>query len=106
MNYGKKSNVLKLWFYKLISTNISNISSNLSKLNNIENNLIIVDDIHNETFPISRFSVTTKDKRIFYRQLYSNFNTNGVIKINAKYNYVYDENYTLRHIYRFYNHRR
>ena len=83
-----------------------NISSNLSKLNNIENNLILVDDIYNETFPISRFSVTTKDKRIFYRQLYSNFTTNGFIKINAKYNYVYDENYTLQHIYRFYNNKR
>ena len=88
-----------------ISTNTGNISSNLSKLNNIENNLILVDDIYNETFPISRFSVTTKDKRIFYRQLYSNFTTNGIIKINAKYNYVYDENYTLRHVYRFFNNR-
>ena len=88
-----------------IGTNTSNISSNLSKLNNIENNLILVDDIYNETFPISRFSVTYKDKRIFYRQLYSNFTTNGIIKINAKYNYVYDENYTLRHVYRFFNNR-
>ena len=89
-----------------ISTNTGNISSNLSKLNNIENNLILVDDIYNETFPISRFSVTAKDKRIFYRQLYSNFTTNGIIKINAKYNYVYNENYTLRHVYRFFNNKR
>ena len=89
----------------LISTNEGNISSNLSKLNNIENNLILVDDIYNETFPISRFSVTTKDNRIFYRQLYSNFTTNGIIKINAKYNYVYVENYTLKHVYRFFNNR-
>ena len=88
-----------------ISTNTGNISSNLSKLNNIENNLILVDDIYNETFTISRFSVTTKDNRIFYRQLYSNFTTNGIIKINAKYNYVYDENYTLKHVYRFFNNR-
>ena len=91
---------------ELISTNEGNISSNLSKLNNIENNLILVDDIYNETFPISRFSVTSKDNRIFYRQLYSNFTTNGIIKINAKYNYVYDENYTLQHVYRFYNNKR
>ena len=88
-----------------IDTNENNISSNLSKLNNIENKLILVDDIYNETFPISRFSVTSKDNRIFYRQLYSNFTTNGIIKINAKYNYVYDENYTLRHVYRFFNNR-
>ena len=88
-----------------IGTNTSNISSNLSKLNNIENKLILVDDIYNEIFPISRFSVTSKDNRIFYRQLYSNFTTNVIIKINAKYNYVYDENYTLRHVYRFFNNR-
>ena len=88
-----------------IGTNTSNISSNLSKLNNIENKLILVDDIYNETFPISRFSVTSNDNCIFYRQLYSNFTTNGIIKINAKYNYVYDENYTLRHVYRFFNNR-
>ena len=89
----------------LIDTNTSSISSNSSKLNNIENNLILVDDIYNETFPISRFSVTYKDNRIFYTQFYSNFTTNGIIKINAKYNYVYDENYTLKHVYRFFNNR-
>ena len=89
----------------LIDTNTSNISSNLSKLNNIENNLILVDDIYNETFDIPRFSEIYKDNRIFYRQLYSNFTTNGIIKINAKYNYVYDENYTLKHVYRFFNNR-
>ena len=89
----------------LISTNTGNISSNLSKLNNIENNLILVDDIYNEVFPISRFSATSKNKRIFYSQLYSNFTTNGIIKIDAKYNYVYDENYTLKHVYRFFNNR-
>ena len=88
-----------------ISTNTGNISSNLSKLNNIENNLILVDDIYNETFSISRFSVTYKDNRIFYKPLYSNFTTKGFIKINAKYNYVYDENYTLKHVYRFFNNR-
>ena len=90
---------------ELISTNTGNISSNLSKLNNIENNLILVDDIYNEVFPISRFSATSKDKRFFYTQLYANFTTNGIIKIDAKYNYVYDENYTLKHVYRFFNNR-
>ena len=91
---------------ELISINEENISSNLSKLNNIENNLILVDDIYNETFPISRFSLKWKDNRIFYRQIYSNFTTNGIIKIDAKFNYVYDENYTLKHVYRFFNNRR
>ena len=89
----------------LIDTNTSSISSNSSKLNNIENNLIFVDDIYNESFPISRFSLKWEDNRIFYRQIYSNFTTNGIIKINAKYNYVYDENYTLKHVYRFFNNR-
>ena len=87
----------------LIKTNEEDISSNTSKINNIENNLIIVDDIYNNTFDISRFSVTYKDNCIFYRSIYSNFTTNGIIKIDAKYNYIYDENYTLRHVYRFYN---
>ena len=90
----------------LISTNEGNISSNLSKITNIENNLIIVNDIYNETFDIPRFSVTYKDNRIFYRTIYSNFTKNGIIKIDAKYNYVYDKNYTLQHVYRFYNNRR
>ena len=90
----------------LISTNEGNISSNLLKITNIENNLIIVNDIYNETFDISRFSVKYKDDLIFYRTIYSNFTTNGIIKIDAKYDYVYDENYTLRHVYRFYNNRR
>ena len=90
---------------ELISINEENISSNLSKLNNIENNLILVDDIYNETFPISRFSLKWKNNRIFYRQIYSNFTTNGIIKIDAKFNYVYDENYTLKHVYRFFNNR-
>ena len=90
-------------FSDKINDNETNISSNLSKITNIENNLIIVDDIYNKSFDIPRFSLTYKDNRIFYRSIYSNFTINGIIKINAKYNYVYDENYTLRHVYRFYN---
>ena len=93
-------------FSDKINDNSSDISSNLSKITNIENNLILVNDMYNNTFDISRFSVTYKDNRIFFRKIYSNFTTNGIIKINAKYNYVYDENYTLRHVYRFYNNRR
>ena len=89
-----------------ISTNEGNISSNLSKITNIENNLIIVNDIYNETFVISRFSSTWSNNRIFYRTINSKFTTNGIIKIDAKYNYVYDENYTLSHVYRFFNNKR
>ena len=82
----------------LISTNEGNISSDLSKITNIENNLIIVNDIYNETFVISRFSSTWSNNRIFYRIINSKFTTNGIIKSDAKYNYVYDENYTLSHV--------
>ena len=89
-----------------INTNTSSISDNLEKLNNIENKLIIVNDIYNESFDIPRFISSWKDNRIFYRTIYSNFTTNGIIKIDAKYNYVYDKNYTLSHIYRFYNNKR
>ena len=87
----------------IINTNEGNISSNLSKITNIENNLIIVDDIFNDTFVISRFSSTWSSNRIFYKIINSKFTTNGIIKIDAKYNYVYDENYTLSHVYRFFN---
>ena len=86
-----------------ISTNEGNISSNLSKIINIENNLIIVNDIFNETFVISRFSSTWSNNSIFYRIINSKFTTNGIIKIDAEYNYAYDENYTLSHVYRFFN---
>ena len=89
-----------------INTNTSSISDNLEKLNNIENKLIIVNDIYNESFDIPRFISSWKDNRIFYRTIYSNFTTNGIIKIDAKYNYVYDKNHTLSHIYRFYNNKR
>ena len=44
------------------------VSSNTSKITNIENNLIVVNDIYNDTFNISRFSVTYKDNRIFLEQ--------------------------------------
>ena len=41
------------------------VSSNTSKITNMENNLIVVNDIYNHTFNISRFSLTYKDNRIF-----------------------------------------
>ena len=86
----------------LISANKKNISSNLSKITN----LIIVNDIFNDTFVISRFSTSWSNNRIFYRTINSKFTTNGIIKIDAKYDYVYDKNYTLNHIYRFYNNKK
>ena len=55
-------------FSDKINDNSSDISSNLGKITNIENNLIVVNDIYNDTFDISRFSVTYKDNRIFLEQ--------------------------------------
>ena len=92
----------------LIDTNTSNILDNkglievnTSKLNNIENNLIEVDDIYNETFTIRNFTLSGRTALFYYKTINLNFTTNGIIKINAKYNYL--ENYNLTHIYRFYN---
>ena len=67
----------------IINTNEGNISSNLSKISNIENNLIIVDDIFNDTFVILRFSSTWSSNRIFLRIINSKFTTNGIIKIEC-----------------------
>ena len=94
----------------LIETNTSSVSDNkglievnTSKLNNIENNLIEIDDIYNETFTIRNFTLSGQTALFFYKTINLNFTTNGIIKINTKYNYL--ENYNLTHIYRFYNNR-
>ena len=94
----------------LIETNTSSISDNkglievnASKINNMENNLIEVDDVYNETFTIQNFTLSSRTALFYYRTINLNFTTNGIIKINAKYNYL--ENYNLTHIYRFYNNR-
>ena len=87
-----------------INTNISDISSNLTKMNNIENNLILVDDIYNETFTIKNFTLLDSTALFFYKTINSNFTTDGIIKIDAKYNYL--NNYNLTHIYRFYSNKK
>ena len=76
-----------------ISTNEGNISSNLSKINNIENDMKISNDIYNETFIISNISTYSRSKLIFDKTINSKFTTNGIIKINATYNYIYDIKY-------------
>ena len=86
-----------------ISTNEGNISSNLSKINNIENDMKISNDIYNETFIISNMSTYSRSKLIFDKTINSKFTTNGIIKINATYNYIYDIKYNFKHIYHFYN---
>ena len=95
----------------LIETNTSSISDNkglievnASKINNMENNLIEVDDIYNQTFTIQNFTLSDRTALFYYKTINLNFTTNGIIKINAKYNYL--ENYNLTHIYRFYSNRK
>ena len=48
-------------------------------------------------------STTWSSERIFDKTINSKFTKNGIIKINAIYNYSYDKNYNLSHMYRFYN---
>ena len=86
-----------------ISTNEGNISSNLSKINNIENDMKISNDIYNETFVIPNITTYSRSKLIFDKTINSKFTTNGIIKINANYNYIYNTKYNFKHIYHFYN---
>ena len=87
-----------------INTNKGNISSNLEKINDIENNLIVFDNIYNKTFTIGNFTSISNSIIFFYETINLNFTTNGIIKIDAKYNYF--ENYNLTHIYKFYNNKK
>ena len=63
----------------------------------------ITEDIYNETFAIPNKSGNAKYMIIFQKIINSKFTTNGIIKINANYNYIYDAKYNFKHIYRFYN---
>ena len=96
-----------------ISSNLSkiddiknSISNNLEKINNIEDNIKIGNDIYNETFVIPNTYTSLKNKVIFSKIINSKFTTNGIIKINAIYNYKYDTKYNFKHLYRFYNNRK
>ena len=86
------------------NANTESISTNLEKINNIENNLIIFDNIYNETFTIGNFTSISNTIIFFYETINFNFTTNGIIKIDAKYNYF--ENYNLTHIYKFYKNKK
>ena len=63
----------------------------------------INNDIYNETFIVPNISTTWSSKLIFETTINSKFTTNGIIKINAIYNYSYDKNYNFTHVYNFYN---
>ena len=98
-----KENDKKLDNLSKIDTNESNISSNLEKINSIENDIKARIDVYNETFIIPNISTTYSNKFIFTKTINSKFTTNGIIKINAIYNYSYDKNYNFSHVYYFYN---
>ena len=87
-----------------INTNTASISTNLEKINDIENNLIVFDNIYNKTFTIGNFTSISNTIIFFYETINFNFTTNGIIKIDAKYNYP--KNYNLTHIYKFYNNKK
>ena len=63
----------------------------------------ISNDIYNETFVISNITTYSRSKLIFDKTINSKFTTNGIIKINANYNYIYNTKYNFKHIYHFYN---
>ena len=73
------------------------------KLNDIENNMKIKIDIYNKTFIIPNMSTNWSSKLIFDITINSKFPTDGIIKINAIYNYSYDKSYNFSHVYNFYN---
>ena len=86
------------------NTNTESIASNLEKINDIENNLIVFDNIYNKTFTIGNFTSISNTIIFFCETINFNFTTNGIIKIDAKYNYL--KNYNLTHIYKFYNNKK
>ena len=81
------------------------MASNLGKLNNIKNDMSIKikKDIDKKTFIISNMYTNSISKKISNMYINSNFTTDGIIKINANYNYSYDDSNNFSHIYKFYN---
>ena len=89
-----------------IENNENNISSNLGKINNIENDIAIknIKDIYKKTFIIPNMSTNYNSKNIADIYINSKFTTDGIIKINAIYNYSYDKTTNnFSHVYNFYS---
>ena len=95
----------KLDDFGKITTNENNISSILSKINNIENdmNIKIRKDIYDKTFVIPNISTNKNSDLIGDIYINSKFTTDGIIEINAIYNYSYDKNNNFSHIYNSYS---
>ena len=66
-------------------------------------NIKIRKDIYKETFIIPNMSTNYNSKNIADICINSIFTTDGIIKIDANYNYSYDETNNFSHVYKFYN---
>ena len=87
-----------------ISANLTKIKNNETNISSIENNMNIKikKDIYENTFIISNMTTNSNSKKIADIYVNSNFTTDGIIKINANYNYSYNGN-NFSHIYKFLN---
>ena len=59
--------------------------------------------VYEKSFIISNMSTNYNSKKIDEIYINLNFTTDGIIKIDANYNYSYDDTNNLIHIYKFYN---
>ena len=74
-------------------------------MNNIKNDMTIKikKDIYEKTFIISNMNTNSNGKKIANINIISNFTTDGIIKIDAIYNYSYNDSNNFSHIYKFYD---
>ena len=96
----------KLGDLSKIDTNEGNILSNLSKINNIENDIAIKirKDIYKKhlLFQICLL-IEIVTLLLLYIYINSKFTTDGIIKFNAIHNYSYDKTNNYSHVYNFYS---
>ena len=74
-------------------------------MNNIENDITIKfkKDIYEKTFIIPNMTSNYNSKKIGDIYINSNITSDVIIRIDANYNYSYDETDNFSHIYKFYN---
>ena len=86
-----------------ISTNKDNITSNLSEIKNIKNDMTTTIRKNNfdKTYTISNFSKNYNKYKIFELSLDKQFTNDGILKINGKYDYNNNDKFS--HTYNFYN---
>ena len=88
-----------------IDINANNITSNLEKINTIENNISSVirkNTIFDKIYTIQNFSKSRNNYEIFKINLNNRFTDEGILKINAKYNYINNIG-KYSNVYKFYN---